>query len=361
MNAPSVSICIPTYNGAPYLEACLLSACSQTYADIEILVLDDGSSDDSVAIARRVAETDNRIRVEVNERNLGLVGNWNRCVERTQSPWIKFLFQDDLLHPECVALLLAEAELQGKRLAVCDRDFIFEGEIDTRLRTVYAQSRTIVRDFLAPKRGATAEAFAMRILNRLNYNYVGEPTAALLHRSVFEAFGLFNAGMAQLCDLECWMRIASHEGLAFVPQTLASFRVHASATSAINRSSRSFRSSGLDSLALRDLVLEQPIYASLRNIWARTDALHRMRHERWSLANGVLQHLRRHRKDHALHAEMLVEYQAFLERHPACRVSGTQHLAWRLRSLTSGGKYKLLHWLNPKLPKAWRRDLVRPL
>jgi len=361
MSTTNVSICIPTYNGAAFLESCLLSACRQTHADIEIFVLDDGSSDDSVAIARRMAETDDRIRVEVNVRNLGLVGNWNRCIERTQSPWIKFLFQDDLLHPECVALLIAEAQAQGKRLAVCDRDFIFEGTIDTRLRAIYTQSRAVVQDFLAPHRGVTAEAFALRILNRLNNNYVGEPTAALLHRSVFESYGLFNSEMAQLCDLEYWMRIASHEGLAFVPQTLASFRVHASATSAINRSSRNFRSSGLDSLALRDLVLEQPVYAGLRSIWARTDALNHMYRERWSLANGVLMHLNRQRHDRVAHAEMLIEYNAFLVRHPACRVSGIQHLAWRLKSLPSDSKYKLLQWLNPKLPKTWQRDLVRPL
>lgn len=361
MSTTSVSICIPTYNGAAYLEACLHSACRQTYSDIEIFVLDDGSSDNSVSIALRMAKTDSRIRVEVNKRNLGLVGNWNRCVEQTKSPWIKFLFQDDLLHPECVALLMAEARGQGKRLAVCDRDFIFEGVIDTRLQTIYARSRAIVQDFLAPQRGATAEAFALRILNRLNNNYVGEPTAALMHRSVFDEYGLFNAEMAQLCDLEYWMRIASHEGLAFVPQTLASFRVHASATSAINRSSRNFRSSGLDSLALRDLALEQPVYANLRSIWGRTDSLQQMRHERWGLANGVVKHLNRHRPDQKVHAEMLVEYQAFLLRHPACRVSGMQHLAWRLKSMPSDIKYRFLQWLNPKLPKNWQRDLVRPL
>ena len=75
ISAPSASICIPCYNGAPYLEACLASAIQQTHTDLEILVLDDGSSDDTVRIAERMAASDARSRIVLNPNNLGLVGN----------------------------------------------------------------------------------------------------------------------------------------------------------------------------------------------------------------------------------------------------------------------------------------------
>src|SRR5437899_12562971 len=99
---PSVSICIPTYNGAAHLAPCLESALNQTWTDFELLIVDDASSDDTVAITEACAARDRRVRVARNPRNLGLVGNWNRCLELAKGTWIKFLFQDDLLSPACL-------------------------------------------------------------------------------------------------------------------------------------------------------------------------------------------------------------------------------------------------------------------
>ena len=79
--APLISICVPTYNGSPYLEPCLDAVLSQTTSDFEVLIVDDRSSDDSLHIAERYARRDSRIMVSSNETNLGLVGNWNRCVQ----------------------------------------------------------------------------------------------------------------------------------------------------------------------------------------------------------------------------------------------------------------------------------------
>ena len=108
-NGPLVSVCVPTYNGEPFLQAALDSASAQTFGDLEILVVDDGSSDGTPALVERHAADDPRVRLLRNERNLGLVGNWNRCLEAARGTWIKFLFQDDLLEPACVERMLALA------------------------------------------------------------------------------------------------------------------------------------------------------------------------------------------------------------------------------------------------------------
>ena len=92
---PVVSVCIPTYNGAAYLSQCLDSVMQQTCQSMEILVVDDGSSDDSGAIAQRYEGVDRRVRVIANKEHLGLVENWNRCVDLANGEWIKFVFQDD--------------------------------------------------------------------------------------------------------------------------------------------------------------------------------------------------------------------------------------------------------------------------
>src|SRR6266498_4705624 len=103
---PKVSICIPTYNGAAYLADCLDSALAQTYREFELLLVDDGSTDDTVKIAEDYERRDSRIRLVSKGKNLGLVQNWNRCVKLAQGDWIKFLFQDDLLDSSCLTRML---------------------------------------------------------------------------------------------------------------------------------------------------------------------------------------------------------------------------------------------------------------
>jgi glycosyltransferase involved in cell wall biosynthesis len=76
MSNPLISVCIPVYNGAAYLEDCLQSVIAQTYSNIEILLVDDGSTDDSISIIEKFSQKDSRIRLVRNQKNLGLTGNW---------------------------------------------------------------------------------------------------------------------------------------------------------------------------------------------------------------------------------------------------------------------------------------------
>lgn len=103
---PYVSVCIPTYNGGKYIRECIESILVQTYSDFEILIVDDKSSDETIEVVEEFAKRDKRIRIVRNQQNLGLVKNWNRCVELSEGEWIKFLFQDDLLAPDCIEELI---------------------------------------------------------------------------------------------------------------------------------------------------------------------------------------------------------------------------------------------------------------
>ena len=78
---PQVSILLPVYNGAKFLEAAVASALAQTFADFEIIVVDDCSTDGSLDLIEQLAEQDRRIKFLRNERNLGLFANYNRCLE----------------------------------------------------------------------------------------------------------------------------------------------------------------------------------------------------------------------------------------------------------------------------------------
>ncbi|WP_417069576.1 glycosyltransferase family 2 protein [Niveibacterium terrae] len=356
-----VSLCIPTFNGARFIEESLQSALAQSFRDMEILVVDDGSSDDTLRRVQSLATLDPRIRVVRNEKNLGLVGNWNRCLEIAHGEWIKFLFQDDLLHPQCVEKLLAEARRQSAPFLACDRNFLFAESTTEELRAIYARNRATINAFLGPGRGVSADEFAQRIPRRLNNNYVGEPTSTLIHRSVFERIGRFNPEFTQLCDLEYWTRAASHYGIAFVPEALTTFRVHSSATSAINRNAHSFRSTGLEGLILVDAFLEQDAHARLRERWAALGVLGAIQNERWDRANEIFEFVRKNRASPAQRESISSEYAAFLSRHPSCRISRIEHLRWLSITLPLRYKFRLGQALNPILPKPLKRGSFRPL
>jgi len=130
-HTPLVSICVPAYKGAAFLEECLSSALAQTYGDFELLVVDDDSPDATLEIAQQYASHDARVRVVRNPNNLGLVGNWNECVRLSRGEWIKFLFQDDLLEPQCLEQMLAVARSSGRRL-VSESEVTSSSPVSTR-------------------------------------------------------------------------------------------------------------------------------------------------------------------------------------------------------------------------------------
>lgn len=96
---PKVSILIPVYNRENYIGECIQSAISQTYTDIEIVIVDNASTDSTWEICNRFAETDKRIRIFKNETNIGPVRNWLRCLNQSRGEYGKFLFSDDLMFP----------------------------------------------------------------------------------------------------------------------------------------------------------------------------------------------------------------------------------------------------------------------
>ena len=94
-----VSILVPVYNREQLIGPCLRSALAQTITDIEVVVVDNASTDGTVGVCQEIASEDPRVRVFVNETNLGPVRNWQRCLQEARGYYAKLLFSDDLLAP----------------------------------------------------------------------------------------------------------------------------------------------------------------------------------------------------------------------------------------------------------------------
>ena len=265
-----VSVCIPVYNGENYLEECLNSVLNQTFKNFEVIIVDDQSSDASFEIGRKYGGIDNRLRVFQNDRNLGLVNNWNRCIELSHGEWIKFVFQDDLIELNCLEKMIKVAMLE-RGMVVCRRRIVFDNVGFKTRKTFKKYSRRMSID--AVFQGASdisPNDFCNAVIDNLGYNFIGEPTAVMMHRSAFEKIGRFNPRFIQLCDFEFFSRIGCNLGLRYIPETLATFRVHPKAMSLISRDTQKLRMESCDLLLLYHEFVYNPIFQQMRNI-----ALHR--------------------------------------------------------------------------------------
>jgi glycosyltransferase involved in cell wall biosynthesis len=113
-----VSILIPVFNREKYIEATIKSALEQTHPDIEVIVVDNCSQDNTWQIISAYAEKDSRIKCFRNDTNIGPVKNWEKCIGLAQGNYGKILWSDDLLHPTFIEKTLPH-------LADCDVGCVF--------------------------------------------------------------------------------------------------------------------------------------------------------------------------------------------------------------------------------------------
>ncbi len=237
--SPLVSICIPTFNAARWILDCLESALAQSYPSLEVLVIDDASTDETVELIRSI--DDERIRLLVNEQNVGLTRNWNKCIEMSRGDFIKFLFHDDILYPDCVAkmirLLLSN---QNVGLVFSPRDVIVEGDPESKLTKIWLQNCTTLHTrfrAIAPVNHGR-DLFAQYLKGGFRGNWIGEPSSVLIRKQCFTRLGLFNPNLYQVCDVEMWLRIMFSYDIGFLPEKVTAFRFHSDSTSFRNIASR---------------------------------------------------------------------------------------------------------------------------
>ena len=118
-----VSIVVPIYNTAEYLEKCLNSICSQTYHNLEIILIDDGSTDQSLNICNSFAEKDSRIRV-AHQENKGLSNARNKGMELATGSYISFFDSDDYVEPNMIETMLKVSLSYNAYVCECSFDVL---------------------------------------------------------------------------------------------------------------------------------------------------------------------------------------------------------------------------------------------
>ena len=114
-----ISVIIPIYNTEQYLKECLDSVCSQSYKDIEIICINDGSTDNSEEIMRDYAKKDSRIKI-LSQHNQGISISRNNGIERAQGEYIFFLDSDDTIEPNAIETLYKRAHQTQADIVICN-------------------------------------------------------------------------------------------------------------------------------------------------------------------------------------------------------------------------------------------------
>ena len=211
-NLPKVSICIPNYNGSRYIPKAIDSVLSQTFQDFEIIIVDNASTDCSITLLTKLAERSDKILFYSNEKNIGLAGNLNKCLELARGQYIKYLCIDDLLLPDCLALMVAGLDTNPEVTLVCGgRISIDDNGQSFGIRRYSNQDEYILGE---------------KVISRCLFgrNYIGEPTAVMFRKS---AFGLgFREDLPQLMDMELWFRMLENGALFNIKKPVCLIRFH---------------------------------------------------------------------------------------------------------------------------------------
>ncbi|MBD2197616.1 MULTISPECIES: glycosyltransferase [Calothrix] len=230
LSQPLVSICIPTYNGEKFIAEAINSVLSQTYPSLEIILSDDSSTDKTVDIAKSLLQKSS-VKFSILEHSqYGLANNWNFCISQAQGKYIKFLFQDDLLEPNAVALMVNIAEKDKEIGLVFSPRKIFTNTGDTIYDSNFLREHE-AKDVHKAWSKLQPIQLGQELLQSPNIfdapiNKVGEPSTVLIRKEIFDSLGLFNSEFCQLVDLEMWLRIMSQYKIGFVDKYLSKFRIH---------------------------------------------------------------------------------------------------------------------------------------
>lgn len=205
MSAPALSVIIPVHNAAPYLAEAIASVQRQTFEDLEIIVVDDGSTDGSGAVARRHTD-DARVRCVRQERR-GVSGARNTGLTLARGEFVGFLDADDRWRPTKAATHLEHLrrdpsiDVSFSRYAIIDEDGSDTGR--------HSHCR--------------GGSFTLRELMRQNVVWPGRP---VIRRSAVERAGPFDPELATHEDFEFVLRVAAlrERNTACIPEVLADYR-----------------------------------------------------------------------------------------------------------------------------------------
>ena len=205
LSAPKASVLMTAYNREAYIADAIESVLGQTFDDFELVIVDDGSSDRTVAIAQEYERRDRRVRVVINERNLGDYGNRNRAASFARGEFLKYHDSDDLMYPHCLSIMVAALESVPAAGFALSGSRAWPGGPCPMLST---PRMSFQREFLG---------YGMFHLG---------PACALFRTSILRELGGFT-DLGAASDYVFWLRACARYPVLLLPGDLFWYRTHA--------------------------------------------------------------------------------------------------------------------------------------
>ena len=205
-----VSIVIPVYNGEKYIEKALNSCLNQTYSNIEIIAIDDGSTDNTPEVLQNYSD---RINV-ITQKNKGIAGALNMGIGTMKSNLYKLMNADDVLYPDCIENLVSEFR------KIPNEKVIIYGNYD-----LIDSKDNIIGERIEINRNAWSQYDQSVAL--LDYQFVNCITT-IFPKNIFQNYGLYNESVRFSEDYELLLRLSLLHGFRFhlIEKKLAKYRLH---------------------------------------------------------------------------------------------------------------------------------------
>lgn len=262
-----VSVVIACFNVAAYLDETLKSVRSQTLSQIEILVVDDGSTDSTRQIIEAHAASDARVRAIIFDRNRGVVTARNAALEIASGEFVAMIDGDDVWLPTALEDRLSIADAFPEAVVIATEFTLFSGKVPPppfapkiaqgpRARAMLAEAYETKQAIVLPE---PFEAVAM-----LHFAWVG---ATLVNRRTMEALGHFDPSFTGPEDTLLWLRLALKGPFVFLPSVTAFYRQRAGSIVTSLKGPKE-----LHYLRVLDRVSQEPLSAAQRNTVRRLKA-----------------------------------------------------------------------------------------
>lgn len=210
---PLISICIPAYNAEKFIKETLESILNQTYQNLEIIITDDCSKDQTVSIINSFS--DKRIKFYQNEKNLGVEGNWNKTLQLATGNYCKMMGADDILYSNCISEQLNVFENAENKDVV----------LVTSHKNVINQDGKLIMTRKFPGNGKYKGIKALKKSLHRGTNVIGEPVAGLFRKEILEKSGYYSGENLYMIDMDLWSRMLKHGDLYVVENVLYAFRI----------------------------------------------------------------------------------------------------------------------------------------
>lgn len=206
-----VSICIPVYNAENYIETTLKSVINQTFKEIEIIVIDNKSTDKTIEKIEQIH--DSRIKLIKNKKNYGMVGNWNICLKHVRGEYIQFVCADDILEKNCLE--------EKVKFMDNNKDVVL---VFSSTRIINQNGKYIMtRKF--KNRNIIENGVKVGIKSFRTRNVFGEPSNVLFRSKIAKQIGEFNEMLSYTPDWEYWIKLSKLGKVGYINIPLSKFRV----------------------------------------------------------------------------------------------------------------------------------------